>query len=435
MVEHKALEGAQGCIISFRLVLIGVVALGNLGSSEPDNADFRKPINALGILRSITQNVSVNGSTRDTAIVEGRILMNGKPLVSVVTPVYNGAAYLSECIESILRQTYTSWDYIIVNNCSTDGTREIAEGYAMKDNRIRVYNNDVFLDVIANHNRAFRLISPSSKYCKQVSADDWLFPECIERMVDLGEANPSVGIIGSYQLGGDRVLWQGFEYPTNVFPGRQICRRILLEGNKTFGFGSPTSILYRADLVRNSEEFFPNHSPHADTSACFKNLQNSSFGFVYQVLSYNRIHQATESARSKDLNRYSSAYLNDLILYGPSYLDKQELARLLNKNVQSYHRFLAINYLVGSRDKDFWKYHEARLKELGYPFTLHALLKATGLAFFQAVLHPGLVIRKIWEHLQSDPSRLEKKGSFVDPEKPGENLQDSNLSAPSRNAQ
>jgi glycosyltransferase involved in cell wall biosynthesis len=361
--------------------------------------------------------------------------MSDKPLVSVVTPVYNGAAYLRECIESVLRQTYSNWEYIIVNNCSTDATRAIVEEYARKDSRIRLHNNDVFLAIIANHNKAFGLISPGSKYVKQVSADDWLFPECIERMVELGEANPSVGIIGSYQLQGDRVMWQGFEHPANVFSGRQICRRILLGGDKAFGFGSPTSILYRADLVRHSEEFFPNASPHADTSACFKNLQNSSFGFVYQVLSYDRIHTATETSRSKDLNRYSSAYLNDLILYGPSYLDKQEFAWLLNKNVQGYHRFLAINYLAGSRDKDFWNYHKTRLRELGYPFTLPALLKATGLAFLEAVLHPGWTFRKVWERFQRAPSRLEKERPFIAPEKPAENLHDSHLSAPPQKAQ
>jgi glycosyltransferase involved in cell wall biosynthesis len=42
-----------------------------------------------------------------------------EPLVSVVTPVYNGEIYLRECIESVLNQTYTHWDYTIVNNCST----------------------------------------------------------------------------------------------------------------------------------------------------------------------------------------------------------------------------------------------------------------------------------------------------------------------------
>jgi len=356
-----------------------------------------------------------------------------KPLVSVVTPVYNGAAFLSDCIESVLRQTYSNWEYTIVDNCSTDGTRGIAQAYAKRDNRIRVCMNDVLLDIIANHNKAFRLISPDSKYCKQVSADDWLFPECLERMVELGEANPSVGIIGSFQLCDNRVAWLGFDYPKQVFSGSEVCRRIFLGGDRTFGFGSPTSLMYRADLVRISEEFFPNPSPHADTSACFKHLQNSSFGFVYQVLSYERSHTATETSRSRDLNRYSSAYLHDLILYGPSYLDKQEQAQQLKKNVQGYHRFLALNYFVGFRDKEFWNYHEKRLEELGYPFNLIALLKATGLAFCQALRHPGQAIGKMWKRLSHTSWRSKAQSRPPGLETSGDKLKDRKLSSPSQN--
>jgi hypothetical protein len=132
-----------------------------------------------------------------------------------------------------------------------------------------------------------------------------------------------------------------------------------------------------------------------------------------------------------------AAYLSECIesILRQTYTDKQWFARLLNKNVQSYYRFLAIDYFVECRDRDFWNYHETRLKELGYPFTLHALLVATALAFFQAVLNPGLVIRKIWEHLQRDPSRLEKERSSVDREKLSENRLDANVSAPPQNAQ
>src|SRR5262245_33242968 len=103
--------------------------------------------------------------------------LNRQPLVSVVTPVFNGALYLRECIESVLAQTYANWEYIIVNNCSTDDTVAIVEEYAKRDNRISVHNNPLFLDVIANYNRALQLISCNSAYCKVLAADDWLFPE------------------------------------------------------------------------------------------------------------------------------------------------------------------------------------------------------------------------------------------------------------------
>src|SRR5438045_9676799 len=105
------------------------------------------------------------------------------PLVTVVTPVYNGAEYLQECIESVLAQTYTRWSYVIVDNASTDQTREIANAYAARDPRIRVLRNERFVRAIENYNIAFRQVAVDAAYCKVVAADDWLFPECLERMV------------------------------------------------------------------------------------------------------------------------------------------------------------------------------------------------------------------------------------------------------------
>ena len=323
------------------------------------------------------------------------MMTHEEPLVSVLTPVYNGEDFLAECIESVLQQTYQNYEYIIVNNCSTDGTLAIAERYAKKDSRIRVCTNDRFVDVIENHNIAFNRMSPAARYCKIVSADDFLFPECIGRLVECAEANPAAGIIGAYQLSGACIKWQGFSYPREVFPGAEICRRIFLGEDKDFGFGTPTSLLYRADLVRQSSAFYPNSSPHADTSACFECMRHSDFGFVYQVLSFERTHAETQSSRSAQLNRYSSAYLNDVIQYGPSCLSQEELKQLVGRVLKDYHRFLAVKWLTGSRDKDFWAYHERRLQELGYPLKRSALLRAAVAKAFREILSPGEALRKL----------------------------------------
>ncbi len=324
-----------------------------------------------------------------------------QPFVSVVTPVYNGEEFLAECIESVLAQTYPNYEYLIVNNCSKDRTLEIALSYAEKDKRIRVHDNDTFREVIANHNHAFGLISPAAKYCKVVSGDDFIFPDCIRQMVELAEANPSVGIVGSYQQSGASVKFQGFRYPASVLSGRQVCREVFFSEKEGFGFGAPTSILYRADLLRKGSDFYPNPSPHADTSACFKELENCDFGFVYQVLSYERIHGETQSSKSAQLNRYLSAWLNDVLQYGPIYLNDQEFARTRDKVLSIYRRFLAIEYFRGSRDEDFWNYHRKRLAELGYPITRLGLFKAAAIMTLQEMLNPELAVRKFRKRVSS----------------------------------
>ena len=63
-------------------------------------------------------------------------------LISIVLPVYNGEKYLRESIDSVLRQTYKRWELIIVDDCSTDSSAEIAKEYTKRDERIYYYRNE-----------------------------------------------------------------------------------------------------------------------------------------------------------------------------------------------------------------------------------------------------------------------------------------------------
>jgi glycosyltransferase involved in cell wall biosynthesis len=321
------------------------------------------------------------------------------PLISVLTPVYNGAEFLGECIESVLRQTYQNWEYIILNNASTDRTLEIAETYARADPRVRVHSNADLLDIIANHNAAFGLASPASKYCKVVSADDWLFPECLTRMVEVAEAHPSVGLVGSYQMSGggsDRndwcVKWGSVVYPSTVISGREICRSHFLGGH--YIFGTPTSLLYRSDLVRREPRFYPNSTAEADTSACYNTLRDTDFGFVHQVLSYERDQHVRTTTRSRSLNAYTLSRLSDLLTYGELYLSAKEREQRLKELWDEYYVFLALSALE-RREADFWAFHNRRLGEMGYQLDRLRLGKIISKMVLRLVLNPELALRRI----------------------------------------
>lgn len=284
--------------------------------------------------------------------------MTSLPLVSILTPVYNEADYLAECIESVLAQTYTNWKYTIVNNCSNDDSLAIAQKYAAKDPRIRVVSNDRFLRIIENHNQTIRQMSPESKYCKFVFADDWLYPTCLEEMVRIAEHNPSVGLVGAYTTDGQAVIWDAPLYPCQSAPGGEICRSKLLGG--PYVFGTMTCLLVRSDLVSKRVAFFNERNLHADQEACFDVLQESDFGFVHQVLSFTRPREGSNMSFAQD---FGSIILGDFIIllkYGPIYLEQTEYRRRCKEMQWQYYRVLAQNALR-IRPKQFWKYHEDTL--------------------------------------------------------------------------
>lgn len=322
--------------------------------------------------------------------------MNQKqePFVSLVTPVYNGEAYLRDCIESVLSQTYRNFEYIILNNCSDDGTLAIAEEYQRHDDRIRVHSNRTLLPIIANHNKAFSLISPESKYCKVVSADDCLFPECIDRMVARAEEGASIGIVGAYQLSGGEGIWYvrnvGLPYSRTVVSGREIGRAHLL--GMLSVLGNPTSVMYRSDLVRSTDHFFPNSTAEADTSACLKYLREADFGFVHQVLSYERIHLQRETSSSIEKNAYVSAVISDCQTYGDWYLSRGEREARIAELLDQYYAYLAASAFK-FKGKEFWDYHGRRLRELGFPRDARKLYTGVAFKLFDLLLNPKDTLR------------------------------------------
>ncbi len=322
-----------------------------------------------------------------------KVRSDGRPLVSVVTPVHNGETYLRECIESVLAQTYPNWDYAIINNCSKDRTREIAEEYAARDSRIRVHNNAEFVGQIANHNIALRQISPESKYCKIVAADDWLFPDCLSRMVDAAEANPSVAIVGAFVLNETWITPEGLPYPSLLVSGRELCRQRLLGG--PFRFGTPTAVLYRSDVVRSVDAFFNESNLHSDMEVFFQVLRENDFSFVHQVLTFNRVREGSVTSYSDRFKTELPGMLYHLLAYGPVYLSPQEVAQRVAVHLNRYYGVLCES-VFQRRGHEFWRFHRDTLRELGHPLDY---LRLGGLIFMRVLdllLNPKRAFEALW---------------------------------------
>jgi glycosyltransferase involved in cell wall biosynthesis len=297
-----------------------------------------------------------------------------QPLVSVVTPVRNGERYIGECIESVLNQTYENWEYVIVNNVSTDGTLEIVREYASRDSRIRVVDNTESLPILRNWNHAMRQISEESRYCKVVHADDSLYPTCIERMVAVAEQFPNVGIVGSARLSGTRVEPDPpiTSESMVVLDGRSVGRSYLTGG--PYIFGSPTTTLLRSDLIRSKTHFYNERNLHADTEVCLEIASRCDFGYLNEVLTFTRRH--ADSISSTVVSRVTTAlhHYHVHTHFAPSFFDANEVDVVLRRAARSYYLRVWKSLFVGG--PRLWPAHRDGLKKMGYSMDYREFLRA-----------------------------------------------------------
>lgn len=119
------------------------------------------------------------------------------PFVSIIMPAYNAEKYIREAIDSVLAQTYTSFEFVIVDDCSTDGTWEIISEYAQKNKNIKAVRNEKNMKIVKTRNRGFSLCDPNAKYFVIFDSDDICFKDRLERQVAFLEKNEDYALIGS----------------------------------------------------------------------------------------------------------------------------------------------------------------------------------------------------------------------------------------------
>ncbi|WP_174589763.1 glycosyltransferase [Methanocella conradii] len=115
------------------------------------------------------------------------------PTVTVLMSVYNGERYLREAVDSIIAQTYEDFEFLIVNDGSTDSSIEVLQSY--EDPRIRIINNDVNIGLTKSLNRGVQLAR--GRYIARMDADDVSSPDRLEKEVQFLDAHPDVGLVGS----------------------------------------------------------------------------------------------------------------------------------------------------------------------------------------------------------------------------------------------
>lgn len=261
--------------------------------------------------------------------------MQDKPRVSVCTPVYNGGKFVAACIEGVLAQRYDNFEYIIVDNASTDDTPDIIERLAGADPRVKVIRNPETVPVIDNFKTCVQHCGADSEWIKFALADDYLYPNCLDEMLAVGQLSDRVGLVSSYRLYGDRLTNVGLPPDQSVFDGADILKRQLLRQLHVCSC-SPNALLYRKSAYQ-AVGGFDNTYLHADSELAMRLLDTYDLGFAHCVFTRTGLHGARGETRSI----YNGIVIREYLDFGFRKLDNYQRVSFSADEIAQLARFYA----------------------------------------------------------------------------------------------
>jgi len=216
------------------------------------------------------------------------------PLVSIVMAAYNEEKYISEAIKSILNQTYTNFEFIIINDGSTDQTESIILSY--QDKRIKYLKNEKNLKLIESLNKGLSVAN--GKYIARMDADDISSSIRLERQIAFMELNPDIGISGSQlNVFGDATGQMKFP-----LTHEDICLRLFM----TSCFGNNV-VIFRKKIFEKHKLYFPKGYLHTEDFKCWTTwVKYAKAANLDESLVNYRAHQNSVSVQNRQIQRETS---------------------------------------------------------------------------------------------------------------------------------
>ena len=231
-------------------------------------------------------------------------MMSNEKLISIVLPVYNGAEHMAGSIESVINQTYRNWELIIVNDCSTDDTLNIAESYQRKDPRIRVFSNEKNLKLPLTLNAGFA--QAKGEYYTWTSDDNLYKPEALSRLARELDQDSSCAMVYSDCIDIDA-------------DGKEISSEIRMEPEYImFGNVIGASFLYRAEVAKKVGTYDANLFLAEDYDYWMRIYRVGKIKHIKEFLYQYRRHSGSLSATKKasvNMQTYRALEKNFLPLF------------------------------------------------------------------------------------------------------------------------
>lgn len=285
-------------------------------------------------------------------------------LVSIIIPAYNVENYVSQTLETIIRQTYHNMEIIIVNDGSTDGTEKIIQEYAKKDNRIIIFNQ-INKGLSAARNSGLKIAK--GEYLCIFDADDIMMPEKIELQFNLLEDNPLGDFVYSkvlyFTTGVDDVYIRDLSTPNGA---TAVYKTLLRYGN----FISPNSVFFKRSVfekfggfdenLRSSEDFdYWLHLAQNDVNILHldkyltlcrgrkDSLTSDSVTMYSSVISVFEKHIFKSKNKFLSKIMYPQYIKNKLLFYFS--IIKRPKSKTKNESVfKNSNRFLSLNYFASN---------------------------------------------------------------------------------------
>jgi glycosyltransferase involved in cell wall biosynthesis len=210
--------------------------------------------------------------------------------VSVIMPVYNAKDYIEDTIDSILRQTFEDFEFLIIDDCSTDESYELMSKYS--DDRIKLFRNDENLGYIKTLNLLLKIVR--GEYVVRQDNDDISLPSRIEKQVEFMESNLDVGVCGSNALLFGNLNKKTFMPTTDI-----DCKVYMIFNNPVL---HPTSIIRKSVLNKFGQNVYDGNFMPAEDFYLW--LQISKFSKIVNLpdtLIKYRVHSNNTSSLNKQL--------------------------------------------------------------------------------------------------------------------------------------